>query len=92
MSIKYMKIRGEVFTYEEAKYSDTYRGITGKHLYINMLPTEIPERYAVKLSELVSIQDLAEAKVLREHPELDTWTYFGTRPKGYWALVKAQMS
>ncbi len=91
MTTKYVKIRGEVFPYEEAKYSDTYRGITGKHLFVNMLPTEVPERYAVKLSGLVSIQDLAEAKVLREHPEMDAWTYFGTRPKGYWALVKAQM-
>jgi len=89
--MKYMKIKGEIFPYEEPKYSDTYRGITGKHLFVNMLPTEIPERYAVKLSGLVNIQDLAEAKVLREYPELDTWTAYGTRPKGYWALVRAQM-
>lgn len=88
---KYVKIRGEVFPYKEAPYSDTHGAITGKHLFVNMLPTEIPERYAVKLSGLVNIQDLAEAKVLREHPELDTWTAYGTRPKGYWALVRAQM-
>jgi hypothetical protein len=56
-----------------------------------MLPTEIPEPYADKLSGLVNVQDLAEAKVLREYPELDTWTAYGTRPKGYWALVRAQM-
>lgn len=88
---KYVKIRGEVFPYKNSQWSDTYRGITGKHLYINMLPTEIPERYAVKLSGIINIQDLAEAKVLREHPEMDVWTQFGTRPKGYWALVRAQM-
>ena len=88
---KYTKIKGEVFPYEEAPYSDTYGAITGKHLYINMLPTEVPEPYAGKLSGLVNVQDLAEAKVLREYPELDTWTAYGTRPKGYWALVRAQM-
>ena len=89
--MKYTKIRGEIFPYKDSQWSDTYTGITGKHLFVNMLPTEIPERYAVKLSGLVSIQDLAEAKVLRDHPELDAWTYFGTRPKGYWTLVRAQM-
>jgi hypothetical protein len=88
---KYVKIRGEVFPYKNSQWSDTFIGITGKHLFVNMLPTEVPERYAVKLSGLVNIQDLAEAKVLREYPELDTWTAYGTRPKGYWALVKAQM-
>ena len=91
MTINYVKIKGEVFPYEEAPYSDTYGAITGKHLYINLLPTEVPEPYAGKLSKLVSIQALAEAKVLREYPELDTWTAYGTRPKGYWALVRAQM-
>lgn len=91
MTTKYMKIKGEVFPYKNSQWSDTYRGITGKHLFVNMLPTEVPERYAVKLSGLVNVQDLAEAKVLREHPEMDAWTYFGTRPKGYWALVRAQM-
>lgn len=89
--LKYAKIKGEIFPFEDSKYSDTYRGVTGKHLFVNMLPTEVPEPYADKLSGLVSIQDLAEAKVLREHPEMDAWTYFGTRPKGYWALVRAQM-
>ena len=89
--MKYTKIRGEIFPYKDSQWSDTYTGITGKHLFVNMLPTEVPERYAVKLSGLVSIQDLAEDKVLRDHPELDAWTYFGTRPKGYWALVRAQM-
>lgn len=89
--MKYATIKGEVFPYKNSQWSDTYRGITGKHLFVNMLPTEIPERYADKLSGLVSIQDLAEAKVLREHPEMDVWTQFGTRPKGYWALVRAQM-
>lgn len=89
--MKYTTIKGEIFPYKNSQWSDTYRGITGKHLFVNMLPTEIPERYADKLSGLISIQDLAEAKVLREHPELDVWTQFGTRPKGYWALVRAQM-
>ncbi len=89
--MKYVKIRGEIFPYEASKYSDTFIGITGKHLFVNMLPTEVPERYAVKLSGLVNVQDLAEAKILREYPELDTWTAYGTRPKGYWALVRAQM-
>lgn len=89
--MKYATIKGEVFPYKNSQWSDTYRGITGKHLFVNMLPTEIPERYAVKLSGLINVQDLAEAKVLREHPEMDAWTYFGTRPKGYWALVRAQM-
>jgi len=89
--MKYVTIKKERFPYEEPKYSDTYTGITGKHLFVNMLPTEIPELYAVKLRNLVNIQDLAEAKVLREHPELDTWTQYGNRPKGYWALVRAQM-
>lgn len=90
-NMKYATIKGEVFPYKNSQWSDTYRGITGKHLFVNMLPTEIPERYAVKLSGLINVQDLAEAKVLREHPEMDAWTYFGTRPKGYWALVRAQM-
>ena len=89
--MQYTKIRGEIFPYKNSQWSDTYRGVTGKHLFVNMLPTEIPERYADKLSGLVSIQDLAEDKVLRDHPELDTWTAYGTRPKGYWALVRAQM-
>lgn len=91
MTTKYTTIKGEVFPYKDSQWSDTYRGITGKHLFVNMLPTEIPESYAVKLSGLVNVQDLAEAKVLREHPEMDVWTQFGTRPKGYWALVRAQM-
>ena len=89
--MKYMKLKGEVFPYEDSKYSDTFIGITGKHLFVNMLPTEVPEPYAVKLSGLLNVQDLAEDKVLRDHPELDTWTAYGTRPKGYWGLVHAQM-
>ena len=91
MATKYTRIKGEIYPYKEAPYSDTHGAITGRHLFINMMPTEIPENYADKLSGLVNIQDLAEAKVLREYPELDTWTAYGTRPKGYWALVRAQM-
>ena len=89
--LRYAKIKGEIFPFEDSKYRDTFIGITGKHLFVNMLPMEVPERYAVKLSGLVNIQDLAEDKVLRDHPELDTWTVYGTRPKGYWGLVHAQM-
>jgi hypothetical protein len=89
--LRYAKIKGEIFPFEDSKYRDTFIGITGKHLFVNMLPTEVPEPYADKLLELVNVQALAEDKVLRDHPELDTWTAYGTRPKGYWGLVRAQM-
>lgn len=91
MHTKYTRLKGEIFPYEAGKYPDTYRGVTGKHLFVNMLPTEVPEPYADKLSGIINVQDLAEAKILREYPELDTWTVYNTRPKGYWALVRAQM-
>lgn len=88
--MKYMNINGEIFPYEEPKYSDTHTLITGKHLFINMMPTEIPERYAVKLTGIINVQDIAEDKVLRDNPEYEELTVYNTRKAGYWALVKAQ--
>jgi hypothetical protein len=88
--MKYMNINGEVFPYEEPKYNDTYAPITGKHLFINMMPTQIPEKYAVKLTGIINVQDMAEAKVLRDNPEYEELTMYNTRKAGYWKLVKEQ--
>lgn len=100
MSMKYANYNGELFPYEEPTYTDAQGivrqskekddRITDKHLFINMMPTDIPERYAVKLTGIINVQDMAEAKVLKANPEYEELTMYNTRKAGYWKLVKAQ--
>lgn len=89
--MKYIKLNGVVFPYEEPAYRDTNSLVTGKDLWISY--TSLSEKLQEKIaaSGMVSVQSLAEARVLQQHPQYDTFTVYGTRPAGYWKEVKAQV-
>ena len=85
-------INNEQFPYEEPKYKDTHYRITGQHLIYCYTP-DVPEARIKRLKTqgCIDIRDLAEERVLATNPEYEELTYYGTRKKGYYKLLNAQI-
>lgn len=85
-----LMIHGKVFPYENGPYSATNRNITGLDFWYSF--TTMPEKLLAKVQAagVISIQELAEDKVLNDNPYYLELTRYGTRKAGYWADVRKQ--
>jgi hypothetical protein len=90
--MRYLTINDEQFPYENAQYSDTSRLITNQHLMYCFTPDVPVSRIdRMKQSGVIDIRDLAEDKVLTEHPEYEELTSYGTRKAGFYRLLNTQI-
>lgn len=90
--MKTLQINGEQFPFENPQYNDMDRRITGQHLFY-CFTSDVPESRVQKMLDqgVIDIRALAEDKILTDYPEYQELTYYGTRKRGYYALLNKQV-
>lgn len=89
---KMLMINGEQFPMEKGQFGNTDTRVTGRH-FVYVTSQDVSQTLANKIaaSGLVDIRDIAEEKVLELYPEYQELTMYGTRRKGFYALLNAQI-